>query len=59
MMAIVDVFDAMTHKRVYKEAMPVTETLDFMRGQRGSHFDPDLLDLFTSNIDSLLEAFDE
>lgn len=59
MMAIVDVFDAMTHKRVYKEAMSVAETLDFMQGQRGSHFDPNLLDLFTSNIDSLLEAFDE
>ena len=48
MMAIVDVFDAMTHKRVYKDAFPVEDTLAYMKSEKGKHFDPELLDLFIS-----------
>jgi putative two-component system response regulator len=48
--AICDVFDALTSKRVYKEATPVEEALDIMKKERGEHFDPDLLDLFVENI---------
>jgi len=44
--AIVDVFDALIHKRVYKSAMSIEEALDIMREQRGKHFDPELFDLF-------------
>ena len=44
--AIVDVFDALIHKRIYKEAMSVDEALDLMRVERGKQFDPQLFDLF-------------
>lgn len=43
---IVDVFDALTTKRPYKEAASLEETLRTMLLERGSRFDPDLLDVF-------------
>jgi PAS domain S-box-containing protein len=44
--AIVDVYDALRSRRPYKNPVPHAETLDIMRRGRGSHFDPDLFDLF-------------
>jgi response regulator RpfG family c-di-GMP phosphodiesterase len=44
MMAVADVFDAMTHKRVYKDALSEKETLAYMQSEKGRHFDPDLID---------------
>jgi putative two-component system response regulator len=46
--AIVDVYDALTHGRIYREAMSEAEALALMIEKSGSHFDPDLLDLFLS-----------
>lgn len=44
--AIVDVFDALIHKRVYKDKLPIDEAMAILKEGRGKHFDPDLLDLF-------------
>jgi methanogenic corrinoid protein MtbC1 len=44
--AIADVFDALTSDRVYRKAFPVEEAVRIMREQRGKHFDPVLLDAF-------------
>src|SRR5439155_18411388 len=44
--AIADVFDALTSDRVYRKAFPVEEAVKMMREQRGRHFDPVLLDAF-------------
>jgi methanogenic corrinoid protein MtbC1 len=44
--AIADVFDALTSDRVYRKAFPVEEAVKMMREQRGKHFDPVLLDAF-------------
>lgn len=44
--AIVDVFDALTSARPYKTPMPLDQALALMRAERGSHFDPALLDTF-------------
>lgn len=44
--AIADVFDALTSDRVYRKAFPVEEAIQMMREQRGRHFDPVLLDAF-------------
>jgi len=44
--AIVDVFDALTSKRPYKEAAPIRETLAIMQEERGRQFDPELFDRF-------------
>ena len=47
--AIVDVWDALTHKRVYKDAWPEHEVLDHIREQAGRHFDPELVEVFIAN----------
>jgi putative two-component system response regulator len=53
--ALADVFDALTHKRCYKEAWKPHEAVDFIVANRGSHFDPELVDLFTANVDKFLD----
>jgi methanogenic corrinoid protein MtbC1 len=44
--AVADVFDALTSDRVYRKAFPVDEAIQMMVEQRGRHFDPVLLDAF-------------
>jgi HD-GYP domain-containing protein (c-di-GMP phosphodiesterase class II) len=51
--AIVDVFDALTSKRPYKEAIPFEETMAILRSESGKHFDPRLLATFDSIADPL------
>lgn len=46
LMAVADVYDALISKRVYKPAFSHEEAIDIMRKGRGSHFDPDILDVF-------------
>jgi putative two-component system response regulator len=46
--AIVDVFDALSHDRVYRPALPEQQVLKILRSGRGTHFDPELLDVFLS-----------
>ncbi|MCZ4252476.1 MULTISPECIES: response regulator [Pseudoalteromonas] len=52
---IADVFDALTSKRPYKKAWSVEEALDLLKDEAGKHFDPQLVDLFIGQIDSILE----
>ncbi len=49
--AIADVFDALTQKRPYKAAWPVGEAIAEMDRQRGRQFDPDLVDAFLKVIE--------
>jgi HD-GYP domain-containing protein (c-di-GMP phosphodiesterase class II) len=44
--AIADVFDALTSHRPYKEPLSYDETMDILMKGRGSHFDPEILDVF-------------
>jgi hypothetical protein len=44
--AVADVFDALTSDRVYRKAFTVEEAVEMMHEQRGQHFDPVLLDAF-------------
>ncbi|MGX8796072.1 HD domain-containing phosphohydrolase [Fusibacter sp. JL298sf-3] len=55
MLAIVDVFDAMTHRRVYKEASTVEEALDYLNREKGRHFDPELVTIFTESLEDIIE----
>jgi putative two-component system response regulator len=48
MVAVVDVYDALTHDRVYRPALPEAEALKMMTDARGTYFDPRLLDIFLS-----------
>jgi putative two-component system response regulator len=50
--AIADVFDALTSYRVYRKAFPVDEAITIMQEQRGRHFDPVLLDAFMEVLES-------
>jgi diguanylate cyclase (GGDEF)-like protein len=44
--AVADVFDALRSDRVYRSAIPFDEAVELMSQGRGSHFDPEVLDLF-------------
>jgi putative two-component system response regulator len=46
--AIADVFDALTTERPYKKAVPLASALAILEAERGSHFDPACLDAFFS-----------
>jgi PAS domain S-box-containing protein/diguanylate cyclase (GGDEF)-like protein len=48
--AIADVFDALTHARPYKEAWSVGRAVAHICGESGSHFDPELVNVF-KNLD--------
>ena len=48
-MAIADVYDAVTSKRVYKDAIPHDEAVQIILKDKGTHFDPDLVDAFAQN----------
>jgi putative two-component system response regulator len=53
--AIADVFDALSSKRCYKDAMPFEKVLSIMKQDAGTHFDPELIDIFLTNLDKFLE----
>jgi putative two-component system response regulator len=53
--ALADVFDALTHDRPYKEAWSVEAAVREIRSQRGRQFDPVLTDAFLSLVDRQLE----
>jgi len=50
--AIADVYDALRSERPYKKAFSKERSLDLMREGRGSHFDPELADLFIQEMES-------
>ena len=52
--AIADVFDALTSKRPYKEAFPLDKSLAIIREGRGTHFDPAVVDAFFISVDEIL-----
>ncbi len=53
--AICDVFDALTSERPYKKAWSVSETIDFMKQQSQKHFDPTLLRNFMDILPEILK----
>ena len=58
--AVADVFDALVSERPYKHAWPVQEGIDYLRGQRGKHFDPKCVDAFLGDptrIDAIFTEF--
>ena len=52
--AIADVFDALTSKRPYKEAFPTEVSLAIVKQGRGTHFDPDVADAFFGIQDEII-----
>lgn len=48
--ALADVFDALSHKRCYKDAWAMEDVIDYIKKQRGIQFDPQLVDIILENI---------
>lgn len=53
--AIADVFDALTTVRPYKDAWPVEKAVQLIKDESGEHFDPTLVDAFISVLPSILD----
>ncbi|MBF0268700.1 MAG: response regulator [Alphaproteobacteria bacterium] len=51
--AVADVFDALTSRRPYKEPWSFERARDLMMGERGRHFDPRCVDLFFADVDAI------
>jgi len=55
-MALADVFDAITTKRIYKDAIPLDEARDIIISGRGEHFDPDIVDAFSELFEEFCDV---
>jgi two-component system response regulator RpfG len=57
--ALADVYDALTSVRPYKQAWPVTQAFSFVESQKGRHFDARLVDILLDNRDEVLAIGDK
>lgn len=53
-MAVADVFDALVSKRVYKDAMSIEEAYRILERDAGTHFDPELVQVFVAIKDQVI-----
>ena len=53
--AIADVFDALSHERVYKKAWEMEKVLAFLEEESGKAFEPRLVEIFLQNIDKIMK----
>lgn len=51
--AVVDVWDALTHARVYKPAFSFEKAAQIIRDGKGTHFDPNVAQLFLDRLDTI------
>jgi len=52
--ALADVFDALTHKRRYKNSWTLNDAVEYIKDHSGSHFDPELVEIFVSHLDEFI-----
>jgi response regulator RpfG family c-di-GMP phosphodiesterase len=57
--AIADVFDALTSIRPYKRAWSFEEAMELIVKEKGEHFDPQIADLFIQNIDRVRDIYQQ
>jgi putative two-component system response regulator len=57
--SVVDAFDAMTHRRVYRLAWPVERALKELTAQRGKQFDGEVVDALRDSIDDIVVVLEE
>ncbi|PPC92070.1 MAG: two-component system response regulator [Methylobacter sp.] len=53
--ALADVFDALSHTRRYKEAWTMEQVINYIKEHCGTHFDPELVGIFLEHIDEFTE----
>jgi len=56
LLALADVFDALSSERPYKLALPLDQATAIIAAGRGTHFDPDLVDAFLAHRDAFAEV---
>ncbi|MCR4851319.1 MAG: HD domain-containing protein [Lachnospiraceae bacterium] len=56
-MAVADVFDALSSKRVYKPAMPMEKALSILQEGSGTHFDPKCIEAFMDSLDEVMVVY--
>lgn len=56
LMAVADVFDALISPRAYKPATPIKQVRDIIASERGTHFDPEVVDAFTANFEDFIKV---
>lgn len=54
--AITDVFDALTTSRIYKKTWSIEDAIMFIEQKSGTHFDPTLVPLFVSILPKILQV---
>ena len=54
--AVADVYDALTSKRVYKNAMTHQEAVTIIEKDTGTHFDPMVVDAFLTVVNKIEEV---
>jgi putative two-component system response regulator len=52
--AVADVFDALSCKRCYKNPFPIDRCFTIMESERGTHFDPTVLDAFFAQKEAVM-----
>lgn len=57
--ALADVFDALTHKRQYKQAWEIQEAVEYIKSLSGIQFDPMLVDIFIKNLPEFINIMEE
>jgi len=57
--ALADVFDALTSRRPYKDPYPIEIACEMIKNERGQHFDPDVVDAFLKNIGEIKQIKSE
>ncbi|MBI2379480.1 MAG: HD domain-containing protein [Gammaproteobacteria bacterium] len=57
--AVADVFDALTSKRPYKEAWPLPQAIDAIKAQSDRHFDPAVVAALMRNLPEIRRIYDK
>lgn len=57
--AVADVFDAITSERPYKSRWPIESATEYLRRESGTHFDPQCIEAFFKSFDGVLAIYDQ
>lgn len=57
--ALADVLDALTHKRVYKDSWSFNDAVKYIMEHKGTQFDPYLIDIFEANLEQFKQIIED
>ena len=57
--SLVDVFDALSSKRCYKEAWSKEKVIKHIANEKGKHFDPVIVDIFLNSVDEFYKIIED